>query len=70
MRILLILGAIFVGGGLYIVLKAPTYSREETVLKIGDVEAKMQREHEVPAWLGGVGIGAGLVLIVVGLKAR
>lgn len=70
MRILLILGAILAAGGLYVVLRAPTYTREETVLKLGEMEAKVRRSHEVPAWVGGAGLGAGLVLIVVGLKSR
>lgn len=70
MRILQIVGAILIAGGLYVLIKAPGYSREETVFKLGDVEAKVQREHEIPPWVGGVGLGAGLVLVVIGLGRR
>jgi hypothetical protein len=38
--------------------------------KLGDVEAKVQREHEVPQWVGGVAFGAGLMRVVIGLKTR
>jgi hypothetical protein len=36
------------------------------VLKIGDMEAKVQRQHDIPPWAGGAAIAAGIVLIVVG----
>jgi hypothetical protein len=68
MRGLLIIGAVLLGGGLFVLIKAPTYSSEDSVLKVGNLEAKMQREHSIPPWVGGIGIGAGLVLIFVGFK--
>jgi hypothetical protein len=40
------------------------------VFKFGNIEAKMQQERTVPAWVGGTALGAGLVLVVVGLKRR
>jgi hypothetical protein len=37
-------------------------------LKLGDIEAKVQQQHAVPGWVGGLALGAGAVLIVFGLK--
>jgi hypothetical protein len=68
MRGLLIAGAVLLAGGLFILIKAPTYSSEDSVLKVGSLEAKMQREHTIPPWVGGVAVGAGLVLVLVGFK--
>jgi hypothetical protein len=70
MRSLLISGAILVVAGLWIIIRPPSYSREESVFKLGDLEAKLQQQHVVPGWLGGVALGAGLVLCAVGMTRR
>jgi len=57
---------VLIAAGLYVLIKSPTFSREESVLKIGDMEAKVQRQHDIPPWAGGAAIAAGIVLIVVG----
>lgn len=70
MRALQISGVVLIAIGLWILVRPPTYSREESVLKLGNIEAKMQEQHAVPGWVGGVALGAGLVLVVVGLRKR
>jgi hypothetical protein len=69
MRALQISGAVLNVVGLRMVMP-PAYSREESVFKLGDIEAKMQQEHRVPGWVGGMALGAGLVLFVVGITKR
>ena len=68
MRVLQIIGAILILGGLYVLLQSPSYSSEKSVLKIGDVEAKVSQQHAIPPWAGGAAIVAGVVLIVVGFR--
>ena len=68
MRVLQIIGAILILGGLYVLLKSPSYSSDKSVLKIGDVEAKVSQQHAIPPWAGGAAIVAGVVLIVVGVR--
>ncbi|MDP9008154.1 MAG: hypothetical protein M3N91_05515 [Pseudomonadota bacterium] len=68
MRVLQILGAILILGGLFVLLKSPSYSSEKSLLKIGDVEAKVSQEHAIPPWIGGAGILGGVILIVVGAR--
>ncbi len=68
MRVLLISGAILIAAGLFLIIRPPSYSREESVFKLGNVEAKVQQEHTLPTWAGGVALGAGCVLVLVGLK--
>lgn len=70
MRAVQIAGAILVAAGLFMIIRPPSYSREESVFKLGQLEAKIQQQHSVPGWVGGVALGAGLVLIVLGLKKR
>jgi hypothetical protein len=68
MRALQILGAILIAGGLFVLIKAPSYSSDKSVFKLGDIEAKVSQEHAIPAWLGGVALAGGVVLIVVGAR--
>jgi hypothetical protein len=70
MRSVLISGVILLAVGLLVILKPPSYSREESVLKLGDLEAKVQQQHTVPGWVGGVLLGAGCVLVVFGARKR
>jgi hypothetical protein len=68
MGALRISGAILVAVGLFVLIKPPSYSREESVLKVGDIEAKLQEQRTVPSWVGGALLGVGCVLVIVGLK--
>jgi drug/metabolite transporter (DMT)-like permease len=70
MRALQISGAVLIVIGLWMIIRPPSYSREESGFKLGDIEAKMQQEHPVPGWVGGIALGAGAVLFVVGIKKR
>ena len=68
MRILQIVGALLIAGGLFVLIKAPSYSNDKSLFKIGDVEAKVAQEHAIPPWAGGAALAAGVVLIVVGAR--
>jgi drug/metabolite transporter (DMT)-like permease len=68
MRVLQIVGALLIAGGLFILFKTPSYSSEKSVFKVGDVEAKVSQEHAIPPWAGGAALAAGVVLIVVGAR--
>jgi len=68
MRAMQISGLVLIVLGLWIIIRPPSYSHDETVLKFGDVEAKMQQQRTIPGWAGGMALGAGLVLIVVGFR--
>jgi hypothetical protein len=68
MRVLQVLGAILILGGLFVLIKSPSYSREKSVLKIGQMEAKVSQEQAIPPWVGGAAVVAGVVLMVVGAR--
>jgi hypothetical protein len=70
MRALLISGLVLIVIGLWIIIRPPSYSREESVFKFGDLEAKMQQQRQVPGWAGGMALGAGLVLVTIGVQKR
>jgi hypothetical protein len=68
MRVLQVLGAILILGGLFVLIKSPSYSSQKSVLKIGDMEAKVSQDHLIPPWAGGAAVAVGVVLIVVGIR--
>src|SRR5258707_15271629 len=59
MRTLQIVGAILIAAGLFLLIKAPTYTRDNSVLKIGGGEASGAPGTALPPGPGGVAIGAG-----------
>jgi len=70
MKVLQIIGAVLIAAGLYVLVKGASYPSDKSIFKVGDVEAKIEQYHQVPPWIGGVGIAAGVVLVVVGMGKR
>jgi hypothetical protein len=70
MRALQIVGALLIAGGLFILIRSPSYSSEKSVLKVAGIEAKVNEEHEIPGWVGGAALAAGVILVVVGVRKR
>ncbi len=70
MKVLQIIGALLIAAGLYVLVKGASYPSDKSLFKVGDVEAKIEQHHEVPPWLGGAAIAAGVVLVVVGIGKR
>lgn len=69
---LLIVGAILLALGLWVVLGKPTYPSTETPIKLGEIEVQTKVDKPVPAPVGYAGIVVGGILIVAGglKKAR
>ncbi len=70
MRTSFIAGLVLIAAGIFLILRPPHYSSEQSVLKLGDLEAKVQQERTLPDWVGGVVLGAGVVLLGAGLVKR
>ena len=70
MRALVILGAVLLAGGLYVLIRSPAYSEDKSLFKVGSVEAKVTEQHVIPPWTGGVALAAGVVLVVLGVRGK
>jgi hypothetical protein len=70
MKVLQIIGALLIAAGLYVLIQGASYPSDKSVFKVGGVEAKIEEHHAVPPWVGGVAIGAGVLLVVVGFNKR
>lgn len=70
MKAFLISGLVLIAVGIFLIVRPPHYSSEQSVFKLGDVEARMQQEQPLPGWVGGAVLGAGIVLLGTGLFKR
>ena len=53
-----------VGG--FILVRGLTYTKDKSVIKIGDLQASIEERRTIPTWVGIVGIVGGLVLVAAG----
>lgn len=70
MKATLIAGLILIGGGIFLIVRPPHYATQQSVLKFGGLTASVRQERALPGWVGGTALGAGLVLLSVGLFKR
>jgi len=70
MKASLIAGLVLIAAGIFLIPRPPHYASEQSVFKLGDLEAKMQQERALPGWVGGAVLGAGIVLLGAGLVKR
>jgi drug/metabolite transporter (DMT)-like permease len=70
MKASLIVGLVLIAAGVFLILRPPHYSSEQSVFKLGDIEARFQQERTLPGWVGGAVLGAGIVLLGTGLLKR
>ena len=55
----------------FVLIRGFTYTKQENVIEVGDdFKLGVEEEKSVPAWVGGLGIVAGIGLIVIGARSR
>jgi hypothetical protein len=70
MRPLIILGLVLLALGAFVVFRGVNYGSQRSVFKVGDFEASVEQKRPIPQWVGGVAIGAGVVLTLTGFLRR
>jgi hypothetical protein len=57
---------LLIGG--FIVFRGLSYRSDRSVLKVGDLEAKVEERRAVPTWVGGIVLLGGLALLASGAR--
>jgi len=63
-------GIVLAGLGAYVLLRGLSYGSQSNVLKVGDLQVTAEEHRMVPAWVGGVAVVGGLLLIGAGVGKR
>jgi hypothetical protein len=70
MKPMVIAGIVIAGLGAYVLVKGLSYGSQSNVLKVGELQVSAEERRMVPAWVGGVAVVGGLVLIGAGVGKR
>ena len=57
---------LLIGG--FIAFRGLSYRSDRSVLKIGDLEAKVEERKAIPAWVGGILIVGGIAMLIAGAR--
>jgi len=68
MKPIQIVGLVLIIAGIFVLWQRPTYATKKNVIELGDFKASVDEREAVPAWLGAVGIGAGVMLLIAGSR--
>jgi hypothetical protein len=70
MRAALTAGLVLIAVGIFLILRPIHYPSDRSVIKLGSFQAKVEEDRTVPEWIGGIVLGAGVVLLGAGLFKR
>jgi len=70
MRPISIVGILLVLLGAFVLFRGLSYKSKDEVLRVGDLKASVEEKHAVPAWVGGVALVAGVIMLAGGMKRR
>jgi len=70
MKPLAIAGLILAVLGAVIVFRGLSYGSQRSVMRVGDVQVSAEAERAIPAWVGGIAIVGGVLLLVGGVRGR
>lgn len=70
MRASLLVGILLLAVGGYVLVAGGTFTSKKNILKVGDVKVTADEKKTIPAWIGGVAVIGGIVLIAAGAKKR
>jgi hypothetical protein len=62
------IGILLIVGGVFLYLRGYTTKRE--VVDVGPLSVSTEERQSVPAWIAGLAIGAGVLLVVSGTRKR
>ncbi|MEK7314553.1 MAG: hypothetical protein AAB011_00085 [Candidatus Eisenbacteria bacterium] len=70
MRPLQIVALLLIAASVFVLWKRPPYTTRQNVIELGDFKASVDERESIPVWLGAVGVGAGVVLLLAAGRKR
>ena len=70
MKLVQLVGLLCILAGGFVLIRGISYTKQESVIEVGDLKAGFEEKKSVPPWVGGLGIVAGIGLIVIGARSR
>jgi hypothetical protein len=64
MRLLQVLGILFIIAGVAVLWMHPSYKSRKNVVTIGEWKATVAEREGVPLWVGAVAVGGGVALLL------
>lgn len=69
MRVTVWVGIALIVAGVVVFLRGGI-TRKEEVLDVGPLTVSTSERQEIPAWIPGIAVGAGVLLVAAGLRQR
>jgi len=66
----MILGIVLAGVGIFILIRGLNYGYQRDVVRVGQFQTSVEEQRAVPAWVGGVALAGGVLLVGAGLRRR
>ena len=68
MKTWMLVGIALVCLGAFVLILGLRYGTQRSVMRVGDFQASIEGQRTVPAWVGGVAIVGGLLLVGVSVR--
>jgi len=70
MKPMAIAGIVLAVVGAFIVFRGLSYGSHRSVMRVGDLQVSAEEQRAIPAWVGGVAIVGGVLLVAAGVRRR
>jgi hypothetical protein len=70
MRAFVVVGALLIAAGGYVLLNGGSFTTRRDLLRVGDVAVSANQERPIQPWIAGLAIVAGLALVGTGLRSK
>lgn len=70
MRAFVVVGALLIAVGGYVLLNGGSFTTRRDLLRVGDVAVSANQERPIQPWIAGLAIVAGLALVGTGLRSK
>ena len=68
MRFGMLIGVVLLAAGGWIASGRATYKTSKAAIDVGVFQANVREEHVVPAWIGYVALGAGVLVLLTTVR--